>query len=134
MHVIPDDGKRVGPNKISEKSSELPYQNKDADTNNSSYNRVLNSLKKLDTLYNPKMQNMHTPVIEVNYKATGDTRFIPIVEHEDEKIQGVCSTSIYMDSGEPETLKKVMKRPNGHLWKISVISEVNNFCQERPRL
>ena len=32
-----------------------------------------------------------------------------------------------MDSGEPETLKEVMTRPNGHWWKMSVISEENDF-------
>ena len=34
---------------------------------------------------------------------------------------------IYTDAGEPKTLKEVMTRPNGHLWKVSAISEVNNF-------
>ena len=63
------------------------------------------------------MQNMHGPVIEVNYKVTRDTRVIPIVEHKDDKIQWACSTSISMDAGEPETLKEAMTRPNGHLWK-----------------
>ena len=35
--------------------------------------------------------------------------------------------SIYMDAGEPETLKEAITRPNGNLWKISAIYEVNNF-------
>ena len=42
---------------------------------------------------------MHDPVIEVNYKVTGDTRVIPIVEHADDEIQWAFSTSIYMDAG-----------------------------------
>ena len=33
------------------------------------------------------LQKMHDPVTEGNYKVTGDTRFIPIVEQEDNKIQ-----------------------------------------------
>ena len=62
------------------------------------------------------MQKMHEPVIEVNYKVTGYTRFIPIMEHEDDEIQWACSTSISTDAGEPDTLKEAMTRPNGHLW------------------
>ena len=91
------------------------------------YDRVLNALKKLYKLYNPTMQKMHDPVIEGSYKVTGDNRFIPIVEHEDEKIQWACSTSISTDAGEPETLMEAMTRQNGHLWKMSAISEVIVF-------
>ena len=58
------------------------------------------------------MQKMHKPVIEVNCKVTGDTRVIPIMEHEDDKIQWACSTSISTDAGEPETLKEAMTGPN----------------------
>ena len=35
-----------------------------------------------------------------------------------------------MDAEEPDTLKEAMTMPNGNLWKISAISEVNNFYQE----
>ena len=83
VHVIPDEGERVRPNEISDKSSDLTYLNKDADADTSAYDRVLNGLEKLDKLYNPTMQKMHDPVIEVNYKVKVDTRVIPIVEHED---------------------------------------------------
>ena len=52
------------------------------------YDRVLNSLKKLDTLYNTTMPMMHGPVIEGKYKVTRDTRVILIiVEHEEYKTQ-----------------------------------------------
>ena len=77
------------------------------------------------------MQNMHNPVIEGSYKATGDTRVIPIVDNEDDEIQWVCSTSIYTESVEPETLKEAMTRTNRHLWKMSTISEVNNFLSRK---
>ena len=87
VHVIPDEGERVRPNEISDKSSDLTYLNKDADADTSAYDRVLNGLEKLDKLYNPMMHNMHKPVIEGNYNVTGDTRVIPIVEHEDGQIQ-----------------------------------------------
>ena len=70
---------------------------------------------------------MHKPFIGGNYKLTVDTRFIPIVEHKDDKIQWVCSTPISTDDEGPETLKEAMTRPIGHLWKISVISEVKKF-------
>ena len=60
------------------------------------------------------MQNIHESVVEGNYKVTGDTRVIPIVEHEDDEIQWAFSTSISTDSGEPETLKESITRPNGH--------------------
>ena len=44
---------------------------------------------------------MHEPVIEGNYKLTGDTRVIKIVEHEEDETQWVWSTSISADTGEP---------------------------------
>ena len=95
------------------------------------YDRVLHSLKKLDTSYNLTVKKIHYSVIEVNYKITEDTRVIPIVEHKDEEMQWVCSTSIYLDFGEPETLKEAIRRPNGHVRKISAISEVNNFLSRK---
>ena len=39
--------------------------------------------------------------------------------------------SIYTNKGEPENLKEAMSRPNRHLWKISAISEVNNFLSRK---
>ena len=60
-------------------SSEFMYLKKYAKADTSAYNRVLNALNNLDTSYKPTMQKMHHPVIEVNYKVTGDTRVIPIV-------------------------------------------------------
>ena len=82
VHVIPDEEERVRPNKISDNSSELTYLKKVAYADTSSYYRILNVLKKQDTLYNPKTQKMHNTVIEGHYKVTGDTIVIPIVEHE----------------------------------------------------
>ena len=70
---------------------------------------------------------MHEPVIEENYKVTGDTRVIPIVKHENDEIQWACSTSISTNAGESETLKEAMTRPNVHLCKMSSISEENIF-------
>ena len=89
----------------------------------------MNELKKLDTSYNPTMQKMHVPVIDGNYKVTGDNQVIPIVEHKYDKTQWACSTSISTESEEPKTLKEAMTRPNGHLWKMSTISEVIFFYQ-----
>ena len=37
-----------------------------------------------------------------------------------------CSKSISTDAGESEFLKEKMTRPNGHLWKMSSISEVDH--------
>ena len=51
------------------------------------YDRLLNALKKLDTLYNPTIQKMHNSVIEDDCKVMGDTSVIPIVEHENDEIQ-----------------------------------------------
>ena len=87
MHVIPDEGERVRPNEISEKLPEVTYFKKDAGAYTSAYDRVLNILKKLDTSYNPTMQKIHEPVIEVNYTVVGYTRVVPIMEHEYDKIQ-----------------------------------------------
>ena len=69
MHVISDEGEIVRPNENS-KSSDLMYQKKDTKTYTSLYDRVLNALKKLDTLYNLTVTRMNQPV---KYKATGDT-------------------------------------------------------------
>ena len=87
VHVILDEVERVRPNENSEKSSQFTYQKKYANIDISSYNRILNAVKKLDTSYNPTMQNMHEPVIKENYKVTGDTKVIPIVKHKYYEIQ-----------------------------------------------
>ena len=86
VYVIPDEGERVKPNEVSEKSSELTYLKKDADADRSAYDRLLHALKKLDTFYTPMIQKMRNPVIEENYKLTGDKRVIPIVDHKDDEI------------------------------------------------
>ena len=39
--------------------------------------------------------------------------------------------SISTDSGEPDTLKEAMKIPIEYLWKMSEISEVNNFLTRK---
>ena len=54
-----------------------------------------------------------------------------IVEHEEDEIQWECSTSIYTDAGEPQTLKEAMKRPTGNLCKMLEIYEVNNFMSRK---
>ena len=122
MHVIPYEGESVSLNENLEKSSEFTYQNKDANTDMSSYDRVLNTIKKIDKSYNPTMPRIIEPVTDGNYKVMRDTIVVLIVEHEDEKIQWECSTSISTDARAPETLKEAMINPNGHLWKMSAIS------------
>ena len=127
MHVIPDEGESARPNKKS-KSSELTYQKKDAIKYTSAYDKVLNSLNKLYTFYNPTMPIMHEPLIKGKYEVTGETRVILIVmEHEEDEIKWACNTSISTDAGEPETPKEAMTRPNGNLWRMSAIYEVNIF-------
>ena len=59
---------------------------------------------------------------------TNDLGFFDI---ENDKIQWACSTSISTNSGEPETLKEGITRPNGHLWKIYAISELTNFLSRK---
>ena len=49
VYVIPDKGERVRPNEISKRSSDLTYLNKEAYTDTSAYDRLLHSMKKLDT-------------------------------------------------------------------------------------
>ena len=98
------------------KPSEFTYHNKDTNIDKSAYDRLLNSLKKLYTSYNPTVSRMHEPVIEGRYKVTRDTKVVLVfVEHKEEEIQWACSTSISTDAGEPETLKGEMTRPNGYL-------------------
>ena len=53
------------------------------------------------------------------------------MEHKDEEVQWACSKYIFTGDGEPEILKEAMTGPNGHLWKISAISEVNNFMSRK---
>ena len=69
VRVIPDEGEIVRPKKNS-KSSEFTHNKKDANTETSVCDRVMNVLNKLDTSYNPIMQRMNEPVIECNYKVT----------------------------------------------------------------
>ena len=70
------------------KSSYFTYHNKDTSTETSEYDRVLNELKKLDTLYNPTIPRMHEPVIKVKYKVTGNTRvFLIVMEHGEYEMQ-----------------------------------------------
>ena len=107
VHVIPDEGESVSPNKKLEKSSKFMYHKKDANVDASLYNMLLNSLKKLDTPYKPTMTKMHYPVIRCNYKVTGYTRVIPIVEHEDEKSSGRAVRSFLRTL---ESLKPSRKR------------------------
>ena len=101
-----DERESVRPNENLDKSWDFMYHKKEANIDTSLYDRSLNALNKLDTLYNPTITRLHKPVIKGNYKVTGDTRVILIVEHEDDRIQWKCITSIYTDSGEPETLKE----------------------------
>ena len=105
VHVISDEGEIVRPNENSENLSEFTYHKKDANTDQSEYDKVLNTLKKIDTSHNPKTTKTNKLVFEGNYKVTGDTRVITIVEHKDDKIQWTCSMSISTDDGEPGTLK-----------------------------
>ena len=107
VHVIPDEGESVSPKKKLEKSSKFMYHKKDANVDASLYNMLLNSLKKLDTPYKPTMTNMHYPVIRCNYKVTGYTRVIPIVEHEVEKSSGRAVRSFLRTL---ESLKPSRKR------------------------
>ena len=86
VHLIPDEGESVRLNENSEKSSDFTHHKKDADTETSSYDMVLNVLKKLDTLYNPTMTRMQNPFIAGICKVRGDTRVIPIVDNEDDEI------------------------------------------------
>ena len=69
VHVIPEEGERVGRNEISENSSELSYHKKDVDADMSSYDRVINELKELYTSYIPTRQKMHEPVIKGNLQS-----------------------------------------------------------------
>ena len=66
VNVIPDEGERLRPDEISEKSSKLTYLKKDADTDTSACNRVLNALKKLYKLYNPTTKKIQETFIEGN--------------------------------------------------------------------
>ena len=72
VHITPDDEERVRPNEISEKSSDITYLKKDADAEKSPQNKVLNTLKELDTLYKPIMQNNNDPFME--WKLQGKER------------------------------------------------------------
>ena len=84
----------------------------------SEYDRVLNALYELDTLYNQTMSRMHEPVNKRKYKVTGNTRFVLIVmENEEYQMHWVCNTSICTNIGSPETLKEETTRSNRHLWK-----------------
>ena len=107
------------------------YHNKYANINTSLYDIVLNSLKKLYAYYNQNIPRMDKPVIKGNYKVTVYTGVILVMKHEYDKIQWYCNTSISTDSGQQETLKEAMTRPNRHLWKMAAISEVKRFLSKK---
>ena len=87
VHITPDEDESVRSDEKL-KSSDFTYHKKeDYNTDTSAYGRVLNSLKKLDTSYNPTLPRMHKLVINGKYEVTGYTRLILIVvEHEEEEI------------------------------------------------
>ena len=64
MQVILDEGESVRPNKKSN-LSEFMYHEQDDNTVIWAYDRVLNALNKLDTLYIMTMQRMHGRDIKV---------------------------------------------------------------------
>ena len=47
------------------------------------------------------------------------------------KSSGLAVCTFSAGSVEPETLEEEMTRPNGYLWKMSEISEVNNFLSKK---
>ena len=55
MHVSFDEEEKVRSNELYDKSSEITYLKRDADTYTLAYDRLLNALKKLYKLYNPTM-------------------------------------------------------------------------------
>ena len=63
VQIVPDEGESVRPNEKSEKSSEVTYHKKYDNTDTSYYDRVLNAIKQLYTLYNPTMKKTSKPVI-----------------------------------------------------------------------
>ena len=131
MHVIHDEGESARTNE-NIKSSQTRYLKKETGKDQSEYDFVQQALKKLDTAYNCTITKAHEPIIEGKYKVTGDTRVIPIdVENKEEDISRACNTSLSMDAGEPKTLKEEMSRPRRNLWKMSDISEVNNFLSRK---
>ena len=78
------------------KLSEFKYQNKVANLDTAVYNRLITTLKKLDTLYNSNMPIMHDPVIDVIYKVTRDTMVIQIaVDHKEEESSGHAVINLY---------------------------------------
>ena len=107
------------------------YHKKDANINTSLCDIVLNSLKKLYAYYNQNIPRMDKPIIKVNYKVTVYTGVIPVMKHEYDKIQWYCNTYISTDSGQQETLKEAMTRPNRHLWEMAAISEVKHFLSKK---
>ena len=58
-YVIPDEGEIVIPNEIYENSSELRYPKKDADSDTSVYDIVLNALNNLYKSYKTTMQKIY---------------------------------------------------------------------------
>ena len=86
VNLILHEGEIVRSNENFEESSDFTYHKKDTETDTSLYDRLFNSLNELGALYNPTVQRINETVIEENYKVTGDTRVILIIEHEDDEI------------------------------------------------
>ena len=62
VHEILDERESVRTNE-NPKSSEFTYQKKDTKINTSAYDRVFNTLNKINTSYSPIMPRMNEPVI-----------------------------------------------------------------------
>ena len=59
------------------------YHKKDATTDTSTHDKVLNTTKKLNTSYNPTMPRIHEPVMKGKYEVTRYKRVIQITREQE---------------------------------------------------
>ena len=73
--------------KLETKSSYFTYHKKEADTDTSEDDRLLDAPIKIDTLCYPNITQNHKPIIEGKYRVTRYTRAILIImEHKEYEI------------------------------------------------
>ena len=94
-------------------------------------NRLNRELRRLETSYNPTMKMEEAKdVREGNVIVTGNSTTVPI-EMPKEEITNYCeevhNTVVNSDVGDPKNYYDAINSRHGKMWKLSMISEVNNF-------
>ena len=94
-------------------------------------NRLEREMRRLDTSYNRTVKTEDTEnVRDGNVVVTGNSTAVPIEMPKEEEANyhaEVHNTAVNSDVGDPKTFYEAINSKRGKMWKLSMISEVNNF-------